>query len=668
MSLWIERILREFPSDLAQLWVAADPDGVLLDEQILSLLRARGFAVLPFEDSVAFRAEYEERYREAWDRNEQSPARALVLHLRSAETGPLPWDYLRQARIVPLSLASLFSKLSYGVVRQIATEHLEALFDAQSRYASQSLGEAATKEFVLTHIFRIGPHLLSRPEDLWRELLRLHYRGASLPPILAAHVAQILGERDAFKGLPIAELFASKSTMLRIVQDAWDQYLEHIGVSGYCISESLPVDGYAKSLTKIAVPFAHPDVRAIIDSMFLDGTLHPFVVQGMLTGIPEWAKVGIVQDPAAMRNLVRDGIKSLSASLPTLESSHRDWSQFARHFGEIVARFHGLDTAQADGVRDRVTELQRLADERLHAWVAKHYADLPSLPVAKGPVMVHHVPRFLSMRRNAGEDKIALLVFDGLAVDQWIQIREHVAKRLPKIGFEEGACFAWVPTLTCVSRQALFSGLKPREFADSIETTAQEPSQWSRFWQDQGLRANEVMYRKGIKRVEQLEELETAMSDPAIKVVGLVVDTIDEIVHGAVLGKRGIANQIDSWCESGFVDRLFVQLLNQGYHVYLTADHGNVEAVGVGRPNQGVIAETCGERVRVYRSEALLSELAIAYPDTVKLEIAGLPVNFMPLFAGARTAFITQGERLVAHGGISVEELIVPFVKVTYVN
>lgn len=664
MSLWIDRILSRFPSDLARLWVAADPDGVLLDEQILSRLRERGFEVLPFDDSVAFRAEYEERYREAWDRNEQGPAPALVLHLRSAETGRLPWDYLRQARIVPLSLANLFSKLSYGVVRQIGTEHLEALFEAQSKHASQSLGEAATKEFVLTHIFRIGPHLISRPEDLWRELLRLHYSDAGLPQVLVAHVAQILGERSAFKGLPIAELFASKGTLLRIVQDAWYRYLEHIGVIGSRVNESSPAE-YA---AKIEVPFDHPDVRAIVDSMFMDGTLHPLSVQGVPTGIPEWVKVGVVQDPAALRNLVLDGIKSLIDSLPTLESSHRDWTQMARRFGEILFRFHGLDTARADGIRDSMAELQRLADERLHAWVAKHYADLPSLPVAKGPVMVHHVPRFLSMRRSAGEDKVALLVFDGLAVDQWIQIRERVAKHSPKVGFEEGACFAWLPTLTSVSRQALFSGLKPREFADSIETTAQETSQWSRFWQDQGLKANEVMYRKGIKRVDQLDELETALSNPAIKVAGLVVDTVDEIVHGAILGKRGIASQIDSWCESGFVDRLFDQLLDKGYHVYLTADHGNVEAVGVGRPNEGVIAETRGERVRAYRSEALLSESAVAWPSAIKLNIAGLPANFMPLFASARTAFVTQGEQLVVHGGISVEELIVPFIKVNYVN
>lgn len=665
MSHWCERILSEFPVDLSRLWIAADPDGVLLDEQILSVLQERGFEVLPFDDSVAFRAEYEERYREAWDRNEEGPSKALILHLRSAETQRLPWDYLRQARTVGLSLANLFPRLSYNVIRQIGTEHLEALFEAQERHAAQHLGETATKEFILTHIYRINPHLITRPEDFWRELLRLHYRSTGLPRALAEHIAQILADHEQFKALPIADLFASKSTTLRLTQEAWRKYVEHFIAAGDKTGGEPPAPPY---WSKIVVPFDHQDVRVLVDSMFLDGTLHPVEVKAAPQGIPEWVKVGIVRDPSALRDLVRDGIKSLLETMPDDEATHQDWGLFARRFAEILARFHTLSSAQAETVREAIGDVQRLSDNRLQGWVRKHYGALPSLPAARAPVMVHHVPRFLSMRRNAGESKVALVVMDGLALDQWVLIRDWLASHSHQFGFDEGTCFSWLPSLTSVSRQALFSGMPPRGFADSIETTAQEPSLWSRFWQDQGLRANEIFYRKGIKRIDQLDELESALSSNNIKVAGIVVDTVDEIVHGAVLGKRGIATQIASWCESGFVDRLFSLLLNKGFAVYLTADHGNVEAVGVGRPNQGVVAEARGERVRVYRSETLIAESAAAYPDTVRIDIAGLPGNFMPLFAGGRAAFVTQGEQLVVHGGVSVEEMIVPFVQVSFMS
>lgn len=115
MSAWIDRILREFPADLARFWIACDPDDLLLDERILHSLRELGFEVLPFEDSIAFRTEYEERYRAAWDRGEEGTAKALILQLRGTDRNALPWDYVREGRKVSLGLADLFPKLSYGV-------------------------------------------------------------------------------------------------------------------------------------------------------------------------------------------------------------------------------------------------------------------------------------------------------------------------------------------------------------------------------------------------------------------------------------------------------------------------------------------------------------------------------------------------------------------------
>ena len=106
--------------------------------------------------------------------------------------------------------------------------------------------------------------------------------------------------------------------------------------------------------------------------------------------------------------------------------------------------------------------------------------------------MLHHVPRHLSHRRNGSGARQALLLFDGLAIDQWCKIRRRLADKLPTIEIDEGACFAWLPSLTSVSRQTVFSGLKPREFAGTIESTSAEPTLWAKFWQDAGLRKCEV--------------------------------------------------------------------------------------------------------------------------------------------------------------------------------
>ncbi|MDU0365106.1 BREX-3 system phosphatase PglZ [Rhizobium sp. 25PS6] len=658
MSAWTDRILQEFPPDLSRFWIACDPDDLLLDERILYDLQEQGFEVLPFEDSVAFRTEYEERYRAAWDRGEEGTSKALVLQLRGTDVNALPWDYVRMGRKVSLSLADLFPRLSYGVIRQIDSEHHEALFLAHNKHATQPLGEGATKEFILTHIFRFSPYLLSRPEDLWREVLRIHYRGAGLPDLLADHVAAIL-KNTHLGDLRVAELLSSKSYMLRVVQDAWDRFLLQYG-----IQSDRTLNDAADASPEVLIPFEHPDVRVIIDTMFLEGALQPVGASGSAADIPSWVQVGLVDNPQALGSLVSEGVKRIAADLPEVEASHRDWVETARRLGEVISRFNGLSVALAEPIRQQVYTLQREADERLKDWLVQHYANLPSLPAAKGPVMVHHVPRYLALRRNAGEERIALLVFDGLAMDQWIQIREHLAAHVPGFSAEEGGCFAWLPTLTSVSRQALFSGLKPREFPNSIETTSQEPSLWTRFWQENGLRKLEIIFQKGMKRTEQLAELEEAISLPTTKVAGIVVDMIDEIVHGAMLGKRGIAGQISAWCDTGFVEKLLLLLTDQGYEIYLTADHGNVDAEGIGRLSQGVVSELRGERVRTYRSEALAASVPPEI-NAFRFDSPGLPSDFLPLYAGTRGAFVSKGNRIVAHGGISVEELIVPFVKIS---
>lgn len=42
----------------------------------------------------------------------------------------------------------------------------------------------------------------------------------------------------------------------------------------------------------------------------------------------------------------------------------------------------------------------------------------------------------------------------------------------------------------------------------------------------------------------------------------------------------------------------------------------------------------------------------------------GLPQGYSVLLAGGRSAFVSEGEEVVSHGGISLEEVVVPFVRI----
>ncbi|MCP5969327.1 hypothetical protein NL361_10325 [Klebsiella pneumoniae] len=106
-------------------------------------------------------------------------------------------------------------------------------------------------------------------------------------------------------------------------------------------------------------------------------------------------------------------------------------------------------------------------------------------------------------------------------------------------------------------------------------------------------------------------------------------------------------------------------LLDNGFEVIITSDHGNQEAIGMGYINEGVKAETRGERVRIYHDPSLRDSSAANYQDSVIVwpgPEMGLPKGTYPLLASSDKAFKSKGDVVVGHGGISLHEAIVPFI------
>ncbi len=84
-----------------------------------------------------------------------------------------------------------------------------------------------------------------------------------------------------------------------------------------------------------------------------------------------------------------------------------------------------------------------------------------------------------------------------------------------------------------------------------------------------------------------------------------------------------------------------------------------------GNPNEGMAADLRGGRVRAYTERALRATVHSRFPSAIAWEPIGLPPDYFALFPSARTAFGPPGERIVAHGGPSLQEVIVPFVQIT---
>jgi hypothetical protein len=179
--------------------------------------------------------------------------------------------------------------------------------------------------------------------------------------------------------------------MVRVIQDAWSRFVVRYGVETDGRDGDWTADNNNSALF---VPFDHPDVRVIIDTMFLEGVLQPIAVHVRPADLPDWIRVGLIDDPQALSRLVSEGATRIAADMPLIDAPYRDWVEAARRLAELINRFNELKAEDAAGLQDQVRTLQLNADARLKEWVFRHFTDLPSLPVAKAPVMVHHVPRY----------------------------------------------------------------------------------------------------------------------------------------------------------------------------------------------------------------------------------------------------------------------------------
>ena len=379
-----------------------------------------------------------------------------------------------------------------------------------------------------------------------------------------------------------------------------------------------------------------------------------------------WALAGIEIDPKAHRRRRLDGLlKSIEESIPKDAASHQAWLAFAPRWAQVNALVFGADGGTLDGTAlERYRNIRDRIDEAFTAWILQRFETLHNLPPSP-PVMIHQIPRLLARRLQESRDgKVALVVMDGLALDQWVVVHELLAQQRPELRFREESLFAWIPTLTMVSRQACFAGRPPLYFATSIDGTDREPSAWKRFWGDEGLSPVEAVYEKNLRDPADVGRVEELVSHPGARAVGLVVDAVDRIMHGMTLGSAGMHNQVKLWTESRVLAGLLDTLLDRGFAVFLTSDHGNVEARGCGAPREKSLAELRGQRARVYRDRGLRSRVATRFPDAIEWPTTGLPEDYFALLAPARRAFVRESERPVAHGGITLEEVVVPFVEI----
>lgn len=668
---WRDRILQEFTKQVAPLTLVADPDNLLTEAILLQSIQERGFEIEQFEDAITFRYLYESKYRPRWEKGD-SLELVVVIKAEAENLLTLPYDLLKSSRQLSFSLTNLFPHLSYTVVNAIDRSDFYILYQAKNKYNPVELGDNETKDFVLRHLFNITPETVKESSDLLLILLRRHYRCQQIPRILDERLLELLREKDQFNSWPLETIISDRNAFFSFLQEQWPNFVrcQIINLNQVCELKAKYITSTSTNL-----PFDHEDIRIYIDNFFLEGYLQPISVDelGLSTSninLNSWITAGLQIDPATDKLLRLDKLlQSLETAIPSNDAKHQQWLKFAHSWAELLVLSHQIKTDEPLRELPETQlilffELQEKVDNIFLNWVIKRYGGLYNQP-AIPPVILHQIPRFLARYcANIKSNKAALLVLDGLSLAQWLILRKVLLTQRPQLKYSEETIFAWIPTITSISRQALFAGKPPLYFPSSLETTAKEATLWTQFWTEEGLTPVEIAFHKGLGELDDISEIERLLSHPKLRVVGLVVDKVDKIMHGMQLGSEGMYNQVRQWGELGFMANLLDLLLNNGFKVFLTSDHGNIEATGIGQPKEGAIADLRGERARVYPNPVLRAKVKSEFSHGIEWLPIGLPEEYLPLLAPGRKAFIREGEKTVAHGGISLEELIVPFISI----
>jgi hypothetical protein len=629
--------------------LVSDPDDVLADEEILTALSERGFTLIDERDPVALR-----------HRVEQARPWSVDHPLIVVTAGPLnelPYDLWQQGHHVTLALHTFFPRLTYPVVRALTPSQRWRL--SQASAPARRLGRKGTITFLLRHVFGADLDALRNPASLIAWLDRVHQQPDPIPALLVDHLLKRLRPIPAYEGWPLETLLSDRAAFATFVQEQWRSYVQQ--QTGELLGERP---------ARYVLDFEVDDgLQDTLPGLMRSGTLEPVRVT-QPDRLPGWSRPAVLsqdEDRRPRRAAELLGLLEEHRQAQLEDARWNEWQRVARAWAELTALRYAPDQPLTPEQRAAYGGLQRALDPAFLGWLRRRYAPLGSrrLPT---PHHVHHVPHYIAYRRQQRgreNSRVALLVLDGLALADWHIVGPIWRARHPEWRFEENLLLAQIPTLTSVSRQALVSGLRPADFADALGTTRTEPRRWAAFWAREGLDEDACPHvRLALERHSPPPEIDSAHT----RALCLIENTIDDMVHDATLGGATFYAALNVWLE-GYSRRLEAvvdNLLARGFVVYLTSDHGHVEARGFGRPSEGLTVETRGTRARIYSDRHAVAGVQQDFAETIRWHQRGLlPDDVWVLMPLDRRAFAMEDEIIVTHGGLTLDEVVVPLVTLT---
>ncbi|UGU15355.1 PglZ domain-containing protein [Sinomicrobium kalidii] len=305
----------------------------------------------------------------------------------------------------------------------------------------------------------------------------------------------------------------------------------------------------------------------------------------------------------------------------------------------------------------------------------------------EGPVMSHTMFRELVVPELQKNKPTLLVVIDNLRYDQWMAIEDAVNIHY-KTGKEVPYC-SILPTATQYARNAIFSGLMPAEMEKLY------PGFWKNDTDEGGKNLheadflNEQIRRLGLdikweyhkisslKAGRQLaQNFKSQKNNDLTVIVYNFVDILShsktemEVIKELASNDKAYRSLTQSWFRNSPLLEIIQQSQQLGFKLLLTTDHGTIN---VKNPSKVIGDKETSLNLRYKTGRSLSYEnkevFAAKRPKDIHLPSINMSSSFIfakdDLFfayPNNYNHYVSYYRNTYQHGGISLEEMIIPFV------
>jgi len=569
----------------------------------------------------------------------------------------LPYSIQSKALDITLTAEEVFPNLNVDVIRGCGVEAYDGIFDYCKKQAPMhmSLTRRQTEELIMRALFCLDLNRIN-VESCVATFLMLYNKHYTLPHELLEDVRQLGYEEGQNRGVTLFSKIPSEEELKDWLSRQWQLFLAR--------------DPEAQ------LNFADSSMLQLLPSLFSSGVLHRKEINSLeqleeylarFSDSP-WVLTGLGFSLFDTKNIRRaidaklDITKQLILDVLN-EPRAEKWLNIAQQWGQLRYFEYVSQNAVVE-----IFKVSQQIEKSFREYIFDNYDRILIGSTDSHPLSVDRILPYIS-KIVAAKERVALLVFDGMGIDQWEIVKRYLASNSLSVA-NEGSLYAMIPTLTGYSRQAIFSGKAPNEFTQ-FKLRTNEKALFSDFWVSRDLDPNKALYLNITPDPAILKERKGDMAqllagvEERIPVFGLIFTFIDKRLHGPYdldIGKRSLYSAIQGFLKLSCLADIFKILQKGGYRIFVTSDHGNIVASGNGVKDSKNLLEIQGKRCLVY-DRKIIAEGRQKEADVTLLSSRFIPREQYILFPNGSYFFGASGSKEIVHGGISIEEMVVPFVE-----